>query len=113
MIIRKIAIAFGLIPWLFLLSFYSLILRFKLNYHVLPIVKPLDPKEIGMPIHTGIINGFSILLIASIPIIMYSTFTSIVRRKKKHSVYFIFCLIGLLVCFYVLMTSKLMDWYFE
>ena len=113
MIIRKIALAFGLIPWLFLLSFYSLIIRFKLIYYLLPPARPIDPKEIGMPIHTGVIYGLFILLLAAIPIIVYSTITSIVKRKKKHSLYFIFCLIGLLVCFYVLMNSKIMDWYFD
>lgn len=112
-IVRKITFWFSLVPYSFLIAFYTLIWRYNIKYNTLPIESFIDPKEIGMDNHIFIIDlllMLSVLSLLSLPYSLYIVF----KNKNKIDVYILFSQILAIVFFiYCVRFDDNSFWYFD
>jgi hypothetical protein len=110
---KKISIFMSLMPWAFLLSFYSLIIRFKVKYGLWPLSNPIDPKKIDMSRHIFLTNILIFATFLSIPFVCYFGYKTLKDRNPKGIAFFLVCLLGLIIAIYLLKFGRMTEWYFD
>ncbi|MFM2385312.1 MAG: hypothetical protein RL660_69 [Bacteroidota bacterium] len=108
----RISTYFILLPTLFDLGFVALVVRFKLRFGNSPLINPIDPKEIGMPIHVSTLDLLWVLTLLTSPIYLYFLFR-FVRRPKSRTAYFLCYTLVLGLFFYWLFVSKYALWFID
>lgn len=98
----------------FFLSFFSLLLfRFKLKYGVFPSENPIDPKSIGMTFHIKLVDFLIVCTFLCLPILLYIALSAFRLNNTKMKIVVLVSALGMIVSFYMLKFSNIMEWYFD
>ncbi len=104
----------AIIPWIFILLFYLLIIRYKVVYGLNPLEPPIsDPKDINMFFHVKIIQNLFFLSIVTIPIFFYWIYLSLRHKNSKDTFITIILGGGLLLEFILVILDSNFTWFFD
>lgn len=111
---KKVSFWISLIPWSFLLTFYGLVIRFRLKYKAWPDENPIDPKEISMDGHIGIIYLLLLYSLLSSIFFVFLVFRLFRNKPEKEDLLVIVIFfMGLVFFVHWLFYCRLTDWFIE
>lgn len=114
LLFKKETFWISLVPWSFLLAFYALVIRFRLKYDVWPLQNPIDPNQISMNVHIGIIYLLLLYSLLSSIFFVFLVFRLFRNKPEKEDLQIIVIFfIGLMFFAHWLFMSSLADWFLD
>lgn len=105
-LIKLIRTTIAFSPWLFLISFYSLLLRFKYKYNSWPTtIHPIESNYVGMKFHKSFIDLSMLFTLPSILFIIYLVYLAIKSKKISDILLASIAMFGLILCV-IFITNK-------